>query len=51
MKLRMDAPHVRYQIALAYLKMGNKDSALEEHKILKEVDEELADELLSHINE
>jgi len=51
MKLHMNDPHVRYQIAMAYLKMGDKDSALEEHKILKDMDEELANELLGHINE
>ena len=51
MDLHVDDPHVRYQIALAYLKMGDKDSALEEHEILKDMDEELANELLGHINE
>jgi tetratricopeptide (TPR) repeat protein len=51
MKLHVDDPHVRYQIALAYLKMGDKDSAIEEHEILKGVDEELANELLGHIDE
>ena len=51
MNLHIDDPHVRYQIALAYLKMGDKDSAMEEHKILKDMDEELANELLGHINE
>ena len=51
MKLHVDDPHVRYQIALAYLKMGDRNSALEEHKILKSLDEELANELLGHINE
>ena len=51
MKLHVDDPHVRYQIALAYLKMGDKDSALEEHKILNDMDRKLADELLGFINE
>jgi len=51
MKLQVDDPHVRYQIALAYLKMGDKDSAMEEHKILKDMDEELANELLGLIRE
>ncbi|OHB83063.1 MAG: hypothetical protein A2Z38_04530 [Planctomycetes bacterium RBG_19FT_COMBO_48_8] len=50
MKLHVADPHVRYQIALAYLKMGDKDSALEEHEILKDLDEELANELLGFIN-
>jgi tetratricopeptide (TPR) repeat protein len=50
-KLHVDDPHVRYQIALVYMKMGDKDSAIEEYKILKSMDEELANELLGHINE
>jgi tetratricopeptide (TPR) repeat protein len=51
MNLHIDDPHVRYQIALAYLKMGDKDSAMEEHKILKDIDKELANELLGVIRE
>jgi len=51
MKLRVDNPHAHYQIALVYLKMGDKDSALEEHEILKGMDEELANELFGHIRE
>ena len=51
MKLHVDDPHVRYQIALTYLKMGDKDSALEEYKILKSMNEELANELLGLIRE
>ena len=35
-----------YFLAKAYLKMGNKDLALEEYEILKTLDEELANELL-----
>jgi len=50
MELHVDDPHVRYQIALAYLKMGDKDSAMKEHKILKDMDKELANELLGVIN-
>ena len=49
-KLHVGDPHVRYQIALAYLKMGDKDSAKEEYEILKGKDEDLANELLGHIN-
>lgn len=51
MKLRVGDPHVRYQIALSYLKIGDKDSALKEHEILKDIDEELANELLGLIRE
>jgi len=49
-KLHVDDPHIRYQIALAYLKIGDKDSAKEEYEILKGKDEDLANELLGHIN-
>ena len=49
MKLHVNDPHVHYQIGLAYLEMGDKDSALEEYEILKNMDEELANELLALI--
>ena len=51
MKLHGDAPHVHYQIALAYLKIGDKNSAMEEYELLKDMDEQLANELLSSINQ
>jgi len=51
MELHVDDPHVRYQIALTYLTMGDKDSAMKEHKMLKSMDEKLADELLGIIKE
>jgi len=46
LKLQVNNPHIHYQIALACLKTGDKDSALEEYEILKSQDEELARELL-----
>jgi cytochrome c-type biogenesis protein CcmH/NrfG len=46
MKLQLDNPYIHFQIAQAYLKMGDKDSALEQYEILKDMDEELADQLL-----
>ena len=42
-------PRVHYQLALAYLEMGDKDSAMDEYKILKGMDEELANQLLGII--
>lgn len=51
MNLHTDNPHVHYQIAQAYLKMGDKNSALEEYEILKNMDEELSNELLGLIQE
>lgn len=51
MKLRVGDPHDRYQIALVYLKMGDKDSAMEEYEILKGMNKELADELYALLRE
>lgn len=51
MKIHGDAPHVHYQIALAYLKIGDKNSAMEEYELLKDMDEQLANELLGFINQ
>ena len=51
MKIHGDAPHVHYQIALAYLKIGDKNSAMEEYELLKDLDEQLANELLGSINQ
>ena len=36
---------VHLNLATAYLKMDNKDSAIKEYEILKSLDEELAKEL------
>jgi tetratricopeptide (TPR) repeat protein len=49
MRLHVNDPHVHYQIGLVYLEMGDKDSALEEYEILKNIDEESANELLALI--
>mgnify|MGYP001037322489 CR=1 FL=1 len=51
MKLQVNNPETHYQMAKAYLKMGDKDSALEEYEILKDMDENLANELAAHIRE
>ena len=51
MKLQLDNPYIHFQIAQAYLKMGDKDSALEEYEILKDMDEELANQLQVLIRE
>jgi hypothetical protein len=40
-----------YRLAKTYLKMGDKDLALEEYEILKTLDKELANELLCLIEE
>jgi len=51
MKLQVNNPVTHYQMAKAYLKMGDKDSALEEYEILKDLDENLANELLVLLRE
>lgn len=48
-KLYVDNAQVHFNLAEAYLKMDDKDSALKEYKILKTLDEQLADELLELI--
>jgi len=42
---------VYYNLGETYLKLGNKDLALEQYEILKTLDEELANELLVLIEE
>jgi tetratricopeptide (TPR) repeat protein len=46
MKMQLDNPYIHYQVGQAYLKMGDKDSALEEYEALKDMDKELANQLL-----
>jgi len=46
-----DNAQTHYQLGEAYIKIGEKDLALEEHKKLKRLDEELADDLLNHIRD
>jgi tetratricopeptide (TPR) repeat protein len=46
MVLNVKDPRVHYQLALVYLEMGDKDSAMDECKILKGMDKKLADQLL-----
>ena len=41
-------PH--YSLGLSYLKIGDKKLALDEYKILKELDIDLANELFDFIN-
>jgi cytochrome c-type biogenesis protein CcmH/NrfG len=45
MNLQLDNPYIHFQVAQAYIKMGDKDSALEEYEILKKMDEGLAKQL------
>ena len=40
----------RCRLGKAYLKMGNKDLALEEYEVVKTLDEELADALYELID-
>ena len=46
-----DMAQAHYRLAKTYLKMGDKDLALEEYEILKTLDEELANELLGLLQE
>ena len=46
-ELNPKSPEVHANLGNAYLKMGNKDGALEEYKLLKTMDTEWADKLLS----
>jgi Tfp pilus assembly protein PilF len=39
-----------YALGLSYLKLGDKNSALKEFRILKTLDQNLADELIRMIN-
>ncbi|MCD6422855.1 MAG: hypothetical protein J7L42_01895 [Elusimicrobia bacterium] len=45
-------PAMRHYIrGVEYIDSGDKESALKEHRILKQLDEELASDLLKDINE
>ena len=46
-----DRAQAYYNLGKAYLKIGDKDLALEEYEILKTLDEELANELIDFIEE
>lgn len=46
-QLRFD----RIALGMAYLELGDKGSALEEYKILKDLDKDLANKLFNHIYE
>lgn len=49
--LETDNPQVHYQLGEAYLKIGRKDLALEEYQKLKDLDEQLANDLLNLIDQ
>jgi tetratricopeptide (TPR) repeat protein len=49
-RLKPDDAEAHYLLGLAYLGMGNRKSALTEHNILKDLDKELANDLLSTIS-
>jgi lipoprotein NlpI len=46
-----DDAEVHIYLGLAYLGLNDRGSALEQYKILKKLDTELADELFDEINE
>lgn len=45
------APYIHYYLGLVYLGLTDRDSALEEYKILKDLDPELANDLFNLIYE
>jgi len=46
-----DNANAHYNLGLAYFSLNDRDSALEQYKILKTLDTEMANELLKVINE
>lgn len=50
-RIRPNDAEVHFALRVAYLKYGDKDSAIEEYKIIKELDKELAKELFKYIYE
>ena len=50
-EIHPDMPGAHYLLAKTYLKMGDKDLALDEYEIIKTLDEQSANELLSLIHE
>ncbi len=50
-KIEHDYTNAHYSLGLAYLMTGDKDSALEEYKILKILDAEKANKLFNLIYE
>lgn len=49
LRLKPDDAKTNAGLGLSYLKLGDKDSALEEYKILKDLNTELADEFFNFI--
>jgi tetratricopeptide (TPR) repeat protein len=45
MNLDLDNPQAHYHLVEVYLRMGDRDSALEQYETLRTLDEELANEL------
>lgn len=50
-RIKPDVADAHNNLSLAYVKSGNHDAALEEYKILEGLDRELANDLLSKINQ
>ena len=48
-ELRLGNPQAHYQLGQAYVKIGEEDLASEEHKKLKKLDEQLANDLFDRI--
>ncbi|MEK7450167.1 MAG: tetratricopeptide repeat-containing serine protease family protein [Planctomycetota bacterium] len=49
-RLKPDLADAHYGLGVSYLLISNRNSALEEYKIIKELDKELAEDLLAKIN-
>jgi tetratricopeptide (TPR) repeat protein len=47
--LKPDDANAHFGLGLSYLSIGNRGSALDEYKILKSLDEKMADELFDRI--
>ena len=50
-RIKPDDADVHYDLGLAYLSCGNKGSALNQHKILKDLNSDLTNELFNLIYE
>lgn len=48
-RIKPDYAEAHYNLGVAYLTLGDKGSALEEYKILKDLDTELANKLFNFI--
>jgi len=50
LKLKPNWPTAHYQLGLAYHRMGDRNAAMEQYRILQRLDPELAAALLGHMN-